>query len=41
MLLHCLAALALALPAADALEDHVLPSVARITETVRKTLEDA
>jgi pyruvate/2-oxoglutarate/acetoin dehydrogenase E1 component len=28
------------LPAADALEDHVLPSVARITETVRKTLED-
>jgi acetoin:2,6-dichlorophenolindophenol oxidoreductase subunit beta len=29
------------LPAADALEDHVLPSVARITETVRKTLEDA
>jgi acetoin:2,6-dichlorophenolindophenol oxidoreductase subunit beta len=31
----------LPLPAADALEDHVLPSVARITETVRKTLEDA
>jgi len=29
------------LPAADALEDHVLPSVARITETVRKTMEDA
>jgi acetoin:2,6-dichlorophenolindophenol oxidoreductase subunit beta len=29
------------LPAADALEDHVLPSVARITETVRRTLEDA
>ncbi len=29
------------LPAADALEDHVLPSVARITETVRKSLEDA
>jgi pyruvate dehydrogenase E1 component beta subunit len=29
------------LPAADALEDHVLPSAARITETVRKTLEDA
>ena len=29
------------LPAADALEDHVLPSVGRITETVRKTLEDA
>jgi pyruvate dehydrogenase E1 component beta subunit len=29
------------LPAADALEDHVLPSVTRITETVRKTLEDA
>jgi acetoin:2,6-dichlorophenolindophenol oxidoreductase subunit beta len=29
------------LPAADALEDHVLPSVARITETVRKHLEDA
>ena len=29
------------LPAADALEDHVLPSVERITETVRKTLEDA
>jgi len=28
------------LPAADALEDHVLPSVARITDTVRKTLED-
>jgi acetoin:2,6-dichlorophenolindophenol oxidoreductase subunit beta len=28
------------LPAADALEDHVLPSVARITETVRNTLED-
>jgi pyruvate dehydrogenase E1 component beta subunit len=28
------------LPAADALEDHVLPSVERITETVRKTLED-
>lgn len=28
------------LPAADALEDHVLPSVARITETVRKYLED-
>jgi acetoin:2,6-dichlorophenolindophenol oxidoreductase subunit beta len=28
------------LPAADALEDHVLPSAARITETVRKTLED-
>jgi pyruvate dehydrogenase E1 component beta subunit len=29
------------LPAADALEDYVLPSVSRITETVRKTLEDA
>src|SRR6185437_12999377 len=29
------------LPAADALEDYVLPSVAWITETVRKTLEDA
>src|SRR6266568_5266924 len=29
------------LPAADALEDHVLPSVARITQTVRETLEDA
>jgi acetoin:2,6-dichlorophenolindophenol oxidoreductase subunit beta len=29
------------LPAADALEDHVLPSVARITQTVRDTLEDA
>jgi pyruvate/2-oxoglutarate/acetoin dehydrogenase E1 component len=29
------------LPAADALEDHVLPSVTRITETVRKSLEDA
>jgi acetoin:2,6-dichlorophenolindophenol oxidoreductase subunit beta len=29
------------LPAADALEDHVLPSVARIIETVRKTLEDS
>jgi pyruvate/2-oxoglutarate/acetoin dehydrogenase E1 component len=29
------------LPAADALEDHVLPSVARITGTVRKHLEDA
>jgi pyruvate dehydrogenase E1 component beta subunit len=29
------------LPAADALEDLVLPSVERITETVRKTLEDA
>ncbi|HYB87855.1 MAG TPA: alpha-ketoacid dehydrogenase subunit beta [Streptosporangiaceae bacterium] len=29
------------LPAADALEDHVLPSVERISETVRKTLEDA
>ena len=29
------------LPAADALEDYVLPSVVRITETVRKTLEDA
>ena len=29
------------LPAADALEDYVLPSVAGITETVRKTLEDA
>jgi acetoin:2,6-dichlorophenolindophenol oxidoreductase subunit beta len=29
------------LPAADALEDHVLPSVARITESVRKHLEDA
>jgi pyruvate dehydrogenase E1 component beta subunit len=29
------------LPASDALEDHVLPSVGRITETVRKTLEDA
>jgi pyruvate dehydrogenase E1 component beta subunit len=29
------------LPAADALEDYVLPSVTRITETVRKTLEDA
>jgi pyruvate dehydrogenase E1 component beta subunit len=28
------------LPAADALEDHVLPSVARITGTIRKTLED-
>ena len=31
----------LPLPAADALEDHVLPSVARITQTVRETLEDA
>ena len=29
------------LPAADALEDHVLPSVPRITQTVRETLEDA
>jgi pyruvate dehydrogenase E1 component beta subunit len=29
------------LPAADALEDHVLPSVARITHTVRASLEDA
>jgi acetoin:2,6-dichlorophenolindophenol oxidoreductase subunit beta len=29
------------LPAADALEDHVLPSVARITQTVRNCLEDA
>jgi pyruvate dehydrogenase E1 component beta subunit len=29
------------LPAADALEDHVLPSVARITQTVRESLEDA
>jgi acetoin:2,6-dichlorophenolindophenol oxidoreductase subunit beta len=29
------------LPAADALEDHVLPSVARITQTVRSCLEDA
>ncbi len=29
------------LPAADALEDHVLPSVTRITQTVRKHLEDA
>ena len=29
------------LPAADALEDCVLPAVERITETVRKTLEDA
>jgi acetoin:2,6-dichlorophenolindophenol oxidoreductase subunit beta len=29
------------LPAADALEDHVLPSVARITHTVRESLEDA
>jgi pyruvate dehydrogenase E1 component beta subunit len=28
------------LPAADALEDHVLPSVARITQTVRTSLED-
>src|SRR5579862_6452109 len=28
------------LPAADKLEDHVLPSVDRITETVRKSLED-
>ena len=27
------------LPAADALEDHVLPSVERITQTVRKSLE--
>ena len=27
------------LPAADALEDHVLPSVARITATVRESLE--
>jgi acetoin:2,6-dichlorophenolindophenol oxidoreductase subunit beta len=29
------------LPAADALEDHVLPSVERITATVRKSLEDS
>jgi acetoin:2,6-dichlorophenolindophenol oxidoreductase subunit beta len=29
------------LPAADALEDHVLPSVARITRTVQTTLEGA
>jgi pyruvate/2-oxoglutarate/acetoin dehydrogenase E1 component len=29
------------LPAADALEDHMLPSVARIAETVRTSLEDA
>jgi acetoin:2,6-dichlorophenolindophenol oxidoreductase subunit beta len=29
------------LPAADALEDHVLPSVTRITQTVRESLEDA
>jgi acetoin:2,6-dichlorophenolindophenol oxidoreductase subunit beta len=29
------------LPAADALEDHVLPSVDRITETVRTSLEGA
>jgi pyruvate dehydrogenase E1 component beta subunit len=29
------------LPAADALEDHVLPSVARITDTVRTSLEDS
>jgi pyruvate dehydrogenase E1 component beta subunit len=29
------------LPAADALEDHVLPSVARITETVRSSLADS
>src|SRR5262249_35178721 len=29
------------LPAADALEDHVLPSVARIHQKVRETLEDA
>jgi len=29
------------LPAADALEDHVLPSVERITQTVRKSLEEA
>ena len=28
------------LPAADALEDHALPSVARIIQTVRTTLED-
>ena len=28
------------LPAADALEDHVLPSVDRITQTVRTSLED-
>jgi pyruvate dehydrogenase E1 component beta subunit len=28
------------LPAADALEDHALPSVARIMQTVRTTLED-
>jgi pyruvate dehydrogenase E1 component beta subunit len=28
------------LPAADALEDHVLPSVERITATVRKSLEE-
>jgi pyruvate dehydrogenase E1 component beta subunit len=28
------------LPAADSLEDHVLPSVARITDTVRKALEE-
>jgi pyruvate dehydrogenase E1 component beta subunit len=28
------------LPAADALEDHVLPSVERITATVRESLED-
>jgi acetoin:2,6-dichlorophenolindophenol oxidoreductase subunit beta len=29
------------LPAADALEDHVLPSVTRIAQTVRESLEDA
>ena len=29
------------LPAADALEDHVLPSVTRITQTVHESLEDA
>ena len=29
------------LPAADALEDHVLPSVDRITQTVRTSLEDS
>ncbi len=28
------------LPAADKLEDHVLPSVDKITETVRKSLEE-
>lgn len=28
------------LPAADALEDHALPSVERIIQTVRTTLED-